>query len=263
MGKTKIEWSDDVWNPVTGCTKVSEGCRNCYAMTFAERWRGIEGHYFEKGFDVQLRPHKMDDPLFWKKPRKVFVNSMSDLFHEKVPFHYIEQVYGTMALANKHTFQVLTKRPDRMQKFYNTCVFNGPLPGNEPLDNVWIGVSVEDNRVKNRIDILREIPAQIRFISFEPLIGDVGKLNLDGVHWAIIGGESGHGARKMNTEWATNIKNQCLEQGVSVFIKQMGSVWAKDNESTDSKGGNWDDWADEMKHRGFPDELNTEQPVLF
>lgn len=222
--KSKIEWTDATWNPVTGCTKVSEGCRNCYALTFAERWRGTPGHYFEKGFDIILRPHKMDEPLRWTKPRKIFVNSMSDLFHAKVPVDYIEQVYATMALAKQHTFQILTNRPERMQDFYMNAVYNGHIPGNEPLKNVWIGVSVEDERVKHRIDILREIPAAIRFISFEPLIGDVGELDLSGIHWAIVGGESGRGARPMEEAWVRNIQRQCKEQGVAFFFKQWGGV---------------------------------------
>jgi protein gp37 len=220
---SKIEWTDATWNPVTGCTKVSEGCRHCYALTFAERWRGTKGHYFENGFDITLRPNKMDEPLKWKRPRKIFVNSMSDLFHKDIPESYIRQVFDVMAEANWHTYQVLTKRPERMRDFCMGWPPDGEWSQSIPK-HIWLGTSVEDAKVKHRIDELRAIHAGVRFISFEPLIGDVGELNLDGIHWAIVGGESGRGARPMNEEWVRNIQRQCEEQGVAFFFKQWGGV---------------------------------------
>lgn len=220
---SKIEWTDATWNPVTGCTKVSEGCRHCYAMTFAERFRGVKGHYFENGFDIQLRPHKLDEPLRWKRPRKIFVNSMSDLFHTMVPESYIRDVFNVMAEANWHTYQVLTKRPGRMQDFCMGWPPDGEWRQTVP-GHIWMGTSVESADVKRRIDILREVPAEVRFISFEPLIGDVGELNLEGIHWAIVGGESGRGARPMEETCVRNIQRQCQEQGVAFFFKQWGGV---------------------------------------
>lgn len=220
--KSKIEWTDATWNPVTGCTKVSEGCRHCYAMTFAERWRGTPGHYFENGFDIQLRPNKLDEPMRWKRPRKIFVNSMSDLFHKDIPDYYIRQVFDVMAQTPQHTYQVLTKRPERMMEFVRG--YNPENLAPYPLPNVWLGTSVEDRRVIHRIDDLYDTPAAIRFISFEPLIGDVGELILKGMHWAIVGGESGRGARPMEEAWVRNIQRQCKEQGVAFFFKQWGGV---------------------------------------
>lgn len=238
---SKIEWTDATWNPVTGCTKVSEGCRHCYALTFAERWRGTPGHYFENGFDIQLRPNKLDEPMRWTKPRKIFVNSMSDLFHKDIPDDYIWSVFEVMAKSPQHTFQVLTKRPERMAEmlqgrywrnlgtetrpFYARIIKGEHREGDVPyLPNVWLGTSVEDRRVIHRIDDLYDTPAAIRFISFEPLIGDVEDLILKGIHWAIVGGESGRGARPMEESWVRNIQSQCQEQGVAFFFKQWGGV---------------------------------------
>lgn len=240
MGKTKIEWTDSVWNPVTGCTKVSEGCRNCYALTFAERWRGIPGHYFENGFDLTLRPAKMNEPLNWKKPRKIFVNSMSDLFHKDITTAFIEEVFAIMAVAPQHTYQVLTKRPERMAEWfenragmvsgaaqmmgYRHLLPNIPMDEWWPLSNVWLGTSVENKDVLHRIDELRKVPAAIRFLSIEPLIGDLGTIDLSGISWVIVGGESGRGARPIKEEWVTSIRDQCQEQGVNFFFKQWGGV---------------------------------------
>jgi protein gp37 len=208
-----IEWTDATWNPVTGCTKVSEGCRNCYAERFAERWRGVKGHAFENGFDLTLRPERMDAPLHWKTPRRIFVNSMSDLFHEDVPLAFIKQVFGTMQAAHWHTFQVLTKRSKRLAKLAP----NLPWPR-----NVWMGVSIENMKVASRADDLRKVPAAVRFLSCEPLIGSLAKLDVSGMDWLIVGGESGPGARPMAKSWVRELRHSARETGAAFFFKQWG-----------------------------------------
>lgn len=213
-----IEWTDATWNPVRGCTKISPGCKHCYAETFAERWRGIPGHAYEQGFDLRLVPKVLTKPLTWAKPRTIFVNSMSDLFHEGVPDAYIVRVWETMRLADWHTYQVLTKRAERMSKVAY------PIP----LEQVWLGVSVEDRKYGvPRIEHLRRTPAAVRFLSVEPLLEDLGTLDLRGIHWVIAGGESGPGAREMRPEWARSVRDQCAEQGVPFFFKQWGGVRKK------------------------------------
>ena len=246
--KTGIEWTDATWNCVTGCTKVSPGCDHCYAETFAERWRGTPGHHFEHGFDVQLRPERLDLPLKWRKPRRIFVNSMSDLFHDEVPDEFIAEMFAVMALAQRHTFQVLTKRHGRMRSLLNSGPFIASVtaaflrragkagavsiadPGSVvgarvawPLPNVWTGVSVESSRYLYRVDALRETPAAIRFLSCEPLIGPLGEVNLDGIGWVIAGGESGPGARPMHPDWVRSLRDQCAEAGVPFLMKQWGA----------------------------------------
>jgi protein gp37 len=226
--KSAIAWTDATWNPVTGCTKISAGCDNCYAARFAERWRGTSGHPFEAGFDLTLRPDRLEQPLRWKKPRRIFVNSMSDLFHKDVPASFVDQVFDVMWRANWHSFQVLTKRSGRMndylwQRFSELPDF-GKLPG-----HVWFGVSVEDAKVKRRIDVLRTIPASVRFLSVEPLIGPLGALDLSGIHWVIVGGESGPGARPMHPDWVREIRDQCIAQNVPFFFKQWGGIRPKSN----------------------------------
>ncbi|MCA9855182.1 MAG: phage Gp37/Gp68 family protein [Dehalococcoidia bacterium] len=208
-----IEWTEATWNPVTGCTKVSPGCAHCYAETFAERFRGVPGHPYENGFDLQLRPERLELPLAWKRPRRIFVNSMSDLFHPKVPDRFILSVFETMRLADWHTFQVLTKRPERAVEMA------GVLPWPR---NIWLGTSVENQRWTFRIDALRQVPAAIRFLSCEPLLGPLS-LDLAGIHWVIAGGESGHRARQMKPEWAASVRDQCLEADVPFFFKQWGA----------------------------------------
>ncbi|KPG20340.1 DUF5131 family protein, partial [Mycobacteroides immunogenum] len=244
--KTGIEWADSTWNPITGCDKVSPGCDHCYAETFAERWRGTEGHYFEHGFDVQLRPDKLALPLRWTKPRKVFVNSMSDLFHEKVSDEYIARVFSVMACAERHTFQLLTKRHGRMRSLLNSEAFRElvfkcqalELPGDVmgdywPLPNVWLGVSAEDQkRADLRIPALLDTPAAVRFISAEPLLGPIDlsrfveddgeKFDLPPLSWVIVGGESGPGARPMHPDWARSLRDQCVAAGVPFLFKQWG-----------------------------------------
>ena len=227
-----IEWTDATWNPVTGCTKVSQGCKHCYAQRFAERFRGVPGHPFEQGFDLRLWPERLDLPLKWKEPRRIFVNSMSDLFHEEVPLDFIIEVFDTMGKANWHTFQILTKRAKRAAEI-------GSLLPYRP--NVWQGVSVENSDVAWRIDALRKVPAQVRFLSLEPLIGPLPDLDLDGIHWVIVGGESGPAARPMDPDWVREILAACREQSVPFFFKQWGGVH-KSRTGRVLDGRTWDEY---------------------
>lgn len=218
--KSTIEWTDATWNPVRGCTKISPGCKHCYAETFAERFRGVPGHPYEQGFDLKLVPEKLAEPLRWSTPKTVFVNSMSDLFHERVPDDYIEKVVRVMKQADWHTYQVLTKRSERLCDMLLT-----KLSFAAEMDHIWWGVSVEDK--KNgvpRIAHLRQAPAAVRFLSIEPLLEDVGRLDLSRIHWVIVGGESGAGARPMKEEWVTSIRQQCRAARVPFFFKQWGGV---------------------------------------
>ena len=211
--RSSIEWTEATWNPVTGCTKVSPGCAHCYAETFAERFRGVSGHPYERGFDLQLRPERLKQPLKWTQPRMIFVNSMSDLFHEKIPEDYIQAVFSVMRKANWHTFQILTKRSQQLAAVAPRL----PWP-----HNVWMGVSVENQRWTSRIDDLRKVPAKVRFLSCEPLLGPL-QLDLEGIDWVIVGGESGARARPMKPEWAREIRRQCEDEGVAFFFKQWGA----------------------------------------
>jgi protein gp37 len=233
--KSGIEWTDATWNPVTGCTKVSPGCDNCYAETFAERWRGTPGHPYEAGFDLTLRPERMDQPLRWTKPRRVFVNSMSDLFHDDIPDDFIASVFAVMALTPRHTYQLLTKRHARMRSLLSNPDFKAAvalaalsfddaiLSGPWPLPNLWLGVSVEDQKWADiRIDALRETPAAVRMLSLEPLLGPLDSLDLTGIGWVIVGGESGPGARPMHPDWVRSLRDQCTSAGVPFFFKQWG-----------------------------------------
>lgn len=271
---TSIEWTDATWNPVRGCKKVSPGCKHCYAETFAERFRGVPGHPYERGFDPRLVPDKLGEPLHWRKPRTVFANSMSDLFFEDFPHDYIAACFGVMAACPQHTFQVLTKRPKSAIRFFSWVAKREDMgraifPDDEPswrvgqmlaatlrkiagiegyrsgtratkyedfdprrqpwpLPNVWLGVSVEDRKYGlPRIDALRELPAAVRFLSIEPLLEDLGDINLDGIHWVIVGGESGLGARPMQAEWVRSLRDQCAAAGVAFFFKQWGGVRKK------------------------------------
>jgi protein gp37 len=220
--RSHIEWTDATWNPVTGCTKVSPGCKHCYAEVFAERFRGVPGHPYEQGFDLRLWPDRLEIPLRWKTPRMIFVNSMSDLFHERVPDDFVEQVFRTMALARQHTFQVLTKRADRLAEWH------AAHPEFWNISNVWLGVSVEDRRYGvPRIAVLRPVRAAVRFLSIEPLLENVGELDLGRIDWVIVGGESGRGARPMRREWVLSIRDQCRAARVPFFFKQWGGVWKK------------------------------------
>jgi len=215
--RSAIEWTDATWNPVTGCTKISAGCDNCYAARFSERFRGVPGHPFERGFDLNLRPMRLLQPFEWKNPRMIFVNSMSDLFHKDIADEYIQRVFETMEGANWHIYQVLTKRSSLMQKFINSRYKSRRVPA-----HIWMGVSVEHASATSRIVHLRNANATIRFLSIEPLIAPVGELNLEGISWVIVGGESGPGARPMKPAWVTSIRNQCLRANVAFFFKQWG-----------------------------------------
>jgi protein gp37 len=224
MGEnSKIEWTDATWNPVRGCTKISPGCKHCYAEAFAERFRSVKGHPYEQGFDLRLVPHKLAEPLRWRKPKMIFVNSMSDLFHEGVPDDYIEAAANVMMRANWHTYQVLTKRSKRLAQLLSTRLqFAATAP------HIWWGVSVEDKRYGlPRIADLQCAPAAVRFLSIEPLLEDLGTLDLRGIHWVIVGGESGRGARPMSREWLISIRDQCAKAGVPFFFKQWGGVHKK------------------------------------
>ena len=218
--ESSIEWTDATWNPVRGCTKISPGCKHCYAETFAERFRGVKGHPYEQGFDLRLVPEKLGDPLRWRSPKMVFVNSMSDLFQAGVSDDYIVAVAQVMAHANWHTFQVLTKRADRLRKLLSTKLRRFAA---EP--HIWWGVSAENRKYGlPRIDHLRSAPSVVRFLSVEPLLEDLGQLNLNGIDWVIVGGESGPGARLMKKDWVLSIKNQCRAARVPFFFKQWGGV---------------------------------------
>jgi protein gp37 len=213
--KSAIEWTDSTWNPVTGCTKVSPGCKHCYAETFAERWRGVRGHPYEQGFDLRIWPERLRLPLTWKKPRMIFVNSMSDLFHETVPIDIVEKVFDVMGEASWHIFQVLTKRAERLAEL---------APCLEWHPNVWMGVSIETAKFLWKADRLRKVPAAVRFLSIEPLLGPIDDLNLEGIDWVIVGGESGPGARPMNPAWVRSIRDQCRQSSVPFFFKQWGGM---------------------------------------
>lgn len=214
---SKIEWTEATWNPVTGCSQVSPGCAHCYAKTFAERWRGVPGHPYEQGFDLKLWPDRLEHPLKWTKPRRVFVNSMSDLFHDQVPLSFIQDVFDVMKAADRHTFQVLTKRHERLAEL---------APLLEWTPNIWIGVSIENRRFTHRADYLRQVNASVRFVSAEPLLGplvDVATpLELEGIDWLILGGESGAGFRPVRKEWMEDLRDLAAAQGTALFVKQMG-----------------------------------------
>lgn len=218
---SSIEWTDATWNPVTGCVKISAGCDNCYAERFAERFRGVPGHPFEHGFDVQLRPERVEQPLRWRRSRMVFVNSMSDLFQKDVPSQFVGSVFDTMERANWHTFQVLTKRSSLMRRFVS-----GRYPAEPVAGHIWLGVSVENRQALSRVRHLRETNATVRFLSVEPLIEDLGEFDLTGIGWVIVGGESGPGARPMRSEWAIRVRDLCVAQGVPFFFKQWGA-WSE------------------------------------
>lgn len=228
---SEIEWTNATWNPVTGCTKISPGCKHCYAEVFAERWRGIPGHHYEQGFDLRLWPERLNLPLTWKKPQTIFVNSMSDLFHENVPSSFIKMVFQTMEKASWHTFQILTKRSERLVEL--APKLNWP-------SNVWMGVSIENDKYLWRADHLREVRAAVRFLSLEPLLGPLSDINLVGIDWVIVGGESGPGAQPMDSQWVIEIRDKCLKARVPFFFKQWGGVQKKKN-GRELEGRTWDE----------------------
>ena len=236
--QSSIEWTDSTWNPVRGCNKISPGCKHCYAETFAERFRGVPGHPYERGFDLRIVPERLSDPLRWSNPRMIFVNSMSDLFHDRVPEDYIKQVCEVMALSPWHIFQVLTKRADRM-----TSLLSNGLRTFATLQNIWWGVSVENKRHGlPRLKTLRSSPATMRFLSIEPLLEDLGRIDLTGISWVIVGGESGPGARPLDREWVRSIRDQCKRDHVPFFFKQWGGVRKSENGRR----------LDGRLHNGFP-----------
>jgi protein gp37 len=216
--RSAIEWTEATWNPVTGCDQVSPGCAHCYAKAFAERWIGIPGHPYEQGFALKMWPERLDQPLKWKRPRRIFVNSMSDLFHERIPDEFIGEVFGVMEQADRHVFQVLTKRQDRLVELAP----NLPWPS-----NIWMGVSIENRRFVHRADALRKVPAAVRFISAEPLLGPLESLDLSDIHWLIAGGESGPGHRRVDQEWLIELRDRCTKEGVAFFFKQWGGARPK------------------------------------
>ena len=214
-GKTKIEWTETTWNPITGCTKITDGCKNCYAFTMAKRLVAMKNVRYKNGFNVTVHRDLFDAPLKWKKPRMIFVNSMSDLFHKDVPDEVILELFNVMNKASWHKFQVLTKRSDRLESLAKRITWS---------ENIWLGVTVEANKYVSRIDHLRETDAHIKFISFEPLIDEVKHVDLSGIDWAIVGGESGYGARPIKEEWVRNLMQNCRDFDVSFFFKQWGGV---------------------------------------
>jgi protein gp37 len=212
---SSIEWTEATWNPVTGCDKISPGCKFCYAERMAKRLKGMGQANYRNGFKLTLQPHMLELPLRWKKPLTIFVNSMSDLFHKEVPSEFIQDVFAVMRKATWHRFQVLTKRADRVARLDPELTWS---------PNIWMGTSVESAKYVPRIDELRKARAQTRFLSLEPLLGPLPNLDLSGIHWAIVGGESGPGARPMKPEWVTDIRDQCATAGVPFFFKQWGGV---------------------------------------
>ena len=232
--QSPIEWTDATWNPITGCTKVSAGCDNCYAERLALRLRKMGSRRYRNGFSLTLHPEALEVPLHWREPRRVFVNSMSDLFHGGVPMEFIDRVFDVMERAHWHQFQVLTKRPGRMAAYLNgSTTVGGELksvaryPGRHVPSNVWLGTSVEDSRVVGRVEHLRRIPAPVRFLSCEPLIGPLPALNLSGIDWVIVGGESGPNHRPIQEDWVRSIRQSCRQQRVAFFFKQWGGAMSK------------------------------------
>ena len=242
--KSTIEWTDATWNPVTGCTKVTRGCDNCYAERFAERFRGTLGHHFESGFDLTLRPERLSQPLRWKRPRMIFVNSMSDLFHKDIPKDFIDRVFDTMEAADRHVFQVLTKRSSLMGDYLRHRYGSELTPR-----HIWCGVSVEDGTATARVRHLQKAPVLVRFLSVEPLLGPVGDMDIEGISWVIVGGESGPKARPMKLPWVLDIRDLCAREGVPFFFKQWGG-------RTPKSGGRL---LEGIEHNAKPDYLNAEE----
>ena len=234
---SSIEWTESTWNPVTGCTKISTGCLNCYAEKMAKRLLAMRQPNYVNGFKVTLHPEMLEMPLLWKKPQTIFVNSMSDLFHDDIPDEFIHNVFNVMAKAHWHRFQVLTKRAERLKKLSNKLSWN---------DNIWMGVTVETSAYKFRIDRLRNTGANIKFLSIEPLLGSLGKLNLENIDWVIAGGESGPFSRPVSPEWIREIRNQCIKNGVPFFFKQWGGFNKKKNGRL-LDGKTWDEMPVENK----------------
>lgn len=242
MGElTAIEWTDSTWNPVRGCTKVSPGCKHCYAEAFAERWRGIPGHPYEQGFDLRLVPEKIAEPLQWRTPRRIFVNSMSDLLHDRVPISFIRSVFDTMVKAHWHTFQILTKRAERLSSI---------APDLPWSSNIWQGVSLENEKYLSRVDRLREVPASVRFLSIEPMLGPLPNLDLTGISWVIVGGESGAKFRPLKPDWVREIRDRCQASSTPFFFKQWGGRTPKAGGRL-LDGREWDEFP-EISYKPLP-----------
>lgn len=243
---SKIEWTENTWNPVTGCTKISPGCKHCYAEAMSRRLTAMGAAGYENGFDLTVHPGRLLQPTTIRRPTVFFVNSMSDLFHEDVPDSFIDMVMDTIRATSQHTYQILTKRAERLPTFFST---------RKCPDNVWLGVSVEDrNHGLPRIDLLRQVNASVRFLSVEPLLEDLGEMNLTGIHWVIVGGESGHKSRPMQTEWVANVQRQADAAGTSFFFKQWGG-WGADGVKRHKKangrlflGKTWDAYPVTRRH---------------
>ena len=267
---TGIQWTDQVWNPTTGCDRISPGCDNCYALTMAKRLKGMGQAKYQTdgdprtsgpGFGVAVHPDTLDTPLRWRTPRRVFVNSMSDLFHARVPKSFVGGVWNTMALTPRHSYQILTKRPERMRRILtgwaeagwmwrkDDAMWCGPIPG--PLPNAWLGTSIESDDYAYRAGELRETPAAIRVRSREPLIGPLPSLDLTGIDWVIVGAESGSNARRADCGWIRDLIAQGREAGAAVFVKQLGTRWARVN-GGESHGGDWSLWPEDLRIREFP-----------
>ena len=241
--KSNIEWTEATWNPVTGCTKISPGCKHCYAERMSLRLQAMGQRNYANGFDLTLHERMLEKPLSWKKPQLIFVNSMSDLFHDEVPMDFILKVFKVMRRASWHQFQVLTKRSQRLLELNDQIDWP---------DNVWMGVSVENQDYTFRIDHLRKTDAVTKFLSLEPLLGPLSCLNLDKINWVIVGGESGPGARPMGEEWVIQIRDQCDVTNVPLFVKQMGESWAQVNKAKSKKGGNMSEWRTDLQIRDYP-----------
>ena len=231
--QTEIEWTNATWNPVTGCTKISAGCDFCYAERFSERFRGVPNHPFTQGFDLTLRPERLEQPLTWRQPKLIFVNSMSDLFHKGVPTAFVDRVFDTIERADWHTFQLLTKRSSRLRDYMNTRYAKKAAPR-----NLWVGASVEDSGRVSRIRHMRDAKAAIRFLSIEPLIGPMGRIDLTNIDWVIVGGESGPSARPIQADWVRSIRDQCIAAKVPFFFKQWGGYRPKSG-GRDLDGREW------------------------
>ncbi len=230
---SSIEWTNATWNPVTGCTKLSAGCDHCYAERFSERFRGVPGHPFEPGFDLTLRPERLLQPTRWRKPKLIFVNSMSDVFHKDIPVDFLDRVFQTMEEADWHVFQVLTKRSSLMRDFVNRRYAGGQAPA-----HIWLGVSIENASTLSRLRHLKQTDAAVRFVSFEPLLGPLSAKDLTGIDWVIVGGESGPGARRVEIDWVRAIRDQCRRQRVAFFFKQWGGRTPKSG-GNDLDGRQW------------------------
>lgn len=231
--QTEIEWTESTWNPVTGCTRISSGCLNCYAQRMAERLQAMRQERYKNGFKLALHPEALEEPYRWKKPRIIFVNSMGDLFHEKIPFDFLQDVFGVMNDNKHHTFQILTKRSQRLREF---------APVLQWSENIWMGVTIENNNYVDRADDLRTVGSAIRFLSLEPLLGPVSDLEFDGIDWVIVGGESGPGARAMEEKWVLDIKKKCeYEYNIPFFFKQWGGV-NKKKAGRLLQGRTWDNY---------------------